>query len=427
MDAVKFYGNLIKNNIDKNNPSKSLNLIKTGLKFTSEKLKLSPVKAYPPSLQYLDKLCVDLLYDPIRCPENSCWVNLFAPSEIIHAFGIYPLFIEAFSSFLTGFKCEDFFIDKAEECGISNTLCSYHRGFLGAGSKNMLPKPRFAVTSSIACDGNINTFRYLSAKYDVPCYIIDIPYNYNEESISYVEQQLKEMIKMIEDVLGKKLDEDRLREIIQNENKTRTYMNTYLECLKDKYFPNTLTLEMYKLFATHVFMGRTETMKFYQMLAEDIKDYPDIERDKNVKRIFWVHLIPFYQKTLREYFNLSKKYQLLGIDINFDYMGYLDEKNPLESIAKKMLLNCYNGKFERKIDNVVNMVKYLNADAVIDFNHFGCKQSSGGSALLKETMQKNNIPYLSIDGDGVDRRATQDGQIRTRLEAFFEMINNGGN
>ncbi|MCS4454592.1 2-hydroxyacyl-CoA dehydratase family protein [Clostridium botulinum] len=32
----------------------------------------------------------------------------------------------------------------------------------------------------------------------------------------------------------------------------------------------------------------------------------------------------------------------------------------------------------------------------------------------------NNIPYLSIDGDGVDRRNSQDGQLRTRLEAFLK-------
>ncbi len=62
--------------------------------------------------------------------------------------------------------------------------------------------------------------------------------------------------------------------------------------------------------------------------------------------------------------------------------------------------------------------KDLNPDAVIQFCHWGCKQSSGGSILLKEKMQEMDIPMLILDGDGIDRRNSHDGQIKTRLEAF---------
>ena len=50
-------------------------------------------------------------------------------------------------------------------------------------------------------------------------------------------------------------------------------------------------------------------------------------------------------------------------------------------------------------------------------------QASGGSMLLKESMNKLNIPMLTLDGDAVDRRNSHDGQIKTRLEAFLELIN----
>ena len=36
------------------------------------------------------------------------------------------------------------------------------------------------------------------------------------------------------------------------------------------------------------------------------------------------------------------------------------------------------------------------------------------------------IPMLILDGDGMDRRNSHDGQIRTRLEAFLEMLDNLG-
>ena len=64
----------------------------------------------------------------------------------------------------------------------------------------------------------------------------------------------------------------------------------------------------------------------------------------------------------------------------------------------------------------------LHPDAVIYFCHWGCKQASGGSILLKEKMQEKQIPTLILDGDGIDKRNSHDGQIKTRLEAFLEML-----
>jgi benzoyl-CoA reductase/2-hydroxyglutaryl-CoA dehydratase subunit BcrC/BadD/HgdB len=69
------------------------------------------------------------------------------------------------------------------------------------------------------------------------------------------------------------------------------------------------------------------------------------------------------------------------------------------------------------------MVKELSPDAVINFCHWGCKQASGGNMLLKDSKNKLNIPMLTLDGDAVDRRNSHDGQIKTRLEAFLELIN----
>ena len=88
-----------------------------------------------------------------------------------------------------------------------------------------------------------------------------------------------------------------------------------------------------------------------------------------------------------------------------------------------MVKNLLNGPFEYKVNAIESMVKELNPDAVINFCHWGCKQASGGNMLLKDSMNKLNIPMLTLDGDAVDRRNSHDGQIKTRLEAFLELIN----
>ena len=48
--------------------------------------------------------------------------------------------------------------------------------------------PRFAITTSTACDGNINTFRCVSNIYDIDNFIIDVPYEYSKEAEMYVKR-----------------------------------------------------------------------------------------------------------------------------------------------------------------------------------------------------------------------------------------------
>ena len=51
---------------------------------------------------------------------------------------------------------------------------------------------------------------------------------------------------------------------------------------------------------------------------------------------------------------------------------------------------------------------------------------SGGVFRLREALREADIPLLVIDGDGMDRRNSHDGQIKTRLEAFLEVVNQKG-
>ena len=42
---------------------------------------------------------------------------------------------------------------------------------------------------------------------------------------------------------------------------------------------------------------------------------------------------------------------------------------------------------------------------------------------MKEKMRDLGVPMLILDGDAIDRRNCPDGQIKTRLEAFLELLN----
>lgn len=419
---VKKFGQIVGNNIEKH-PKRAQNLLKFGFAFAyaycSLQMKYFPDRYLLPHQIYSSLVCNRLIRYPLSNPETAAVVNLFFPCELLHATGIKPEFAEGFAGYLNGACCERFFIDYIENAGMPKTLCSYHKALLGAAFSEVLPKPKFVMFTTMVCDANIITFRALADFWKIPLFTVDIPSNNDEDAIKYVEEQLKQAVSFIEENTNQKFDYEKLTEVIRRENRSMKLYKEYLKELSAKYIPNNLTSEMYKLFFTHSFNGTAEAERYFEILLDDAKK---MKESNDRIRILWCHTVPFWQQSIREIFNNSNKYQLLCSDLNFDGIIELDESKPLRSLAVKLLNNHLKGSADRRAGKILQMAKYLNADGVVYFNHWGCKKTLGGAGITKKMLEESGIPVLVLDGDGCDRENINDGQMKTRLQAFLEIL-----
>ena len=422
MDIVEKYGGFIKGRIDRS-PGAANRLIRIGLGYESLRLGAAGSAQTPEALNLLNRMAIRSVAGALAHPEETIWVNLFAPVELLWGFGLRPLSIECFSSFMGGFRIEDYFLRRAEAIGMSDTLCSYHKCFLGAADAGILKPPLMSLTTTLACDGNANTFRYLEKRVGVKPSIIDVPYECTDESLRYVTGQLEGLIPRLESLCGRPFDEGALKAALERENEARALQEEALLLQAAKDYPATLTLQMFKLFATHILAGSEEALTYYRTLVTDMKRYPDT----GAVKVLWVHLMPYYQGTLKRYLGGSGGRRIIASDFDFDYGAgrRLDPGRPLEALAGKMLSNIFNGPYERKTEAALDAAMRLGADGVIHFCHWGCKQSAGGAAEMKRAFDAAKIPFLILDGDGIDRRNDAPEQIRTRVEAFFEMLAEG--
>ena len=74
--------------------------------------------------------------------------------------------------------------------------------------------------------------------------------------------------------------------------------------------------------------------------------------------------------------------------MGLDFADQLDENDPFRALALKTIRNLYNGSYAVKADAIGLLAQETDADAVIHFCHWGGKQASGGSILLKENMKE---------------------------------------
>ena len=418
---IQKFGQTVEDKIEAH-PRQARALLKAGYAYSGMQAKYFSDNRLLSHQKYASFTGNQTIRDALCNPENSAVINIFFPCELLYAMDIIPQFVEGLATYLKGAAAERGFIDAAEDAGIPKTYCSYHKTLLGAAFANVLSKPLLVLNTTHVCDANTMTFRSLADHWQALHYVIDVPNDYSMEAIDYIANQLRQMVKFITDNTGRKLDEAKLQEIIQCENRSLEMYRKYFNVLADKFIPNGLTAEMNKLFFTHILLGTPQAEQYFSQLLDDAGKAAACNGEI---RILWAHTLPFWQKSISSVFNFSDKYQLLCSDMNFDYLSGMDEYHPYESLACKMLQNSMCGSAQKRNNRLLEMATMLHADGVIYFNHWGCKQTMGGCLAAKEMLERADIPTLILDGDGCDSRNINDGQMHTKLQAFLEMLEAG--
>ena len=206
MDLIETFGAKV-GALSEAKPEKARNLLAAGFQANGLKNKLASKRASQSDkmlFQTVNKAMVNCLTKP----QGNVMVSLFTPCEMLHPLGLHPYSCEGFSSYLSGSKAEQLYLHQAEDIGIPASLCSYHKVFIGAAQMGLMPKPRFILSTSLACDANQLTFRYLSEFYGVPHFSIDVPFEPSPQAVQYVADQLREMGKFIARQTGQPIDEN---------------------------------------------------------------------------------------------------------------------------------------------------------------------------------------------------------------------------
>lgn len=403
-------------------PAAALRMLRAAYLLAGKQARYFSRRPLPAARKYLVDASAKNIAGPLRCPQNAAIVNNFLPCEILHAMGISPMFPEGLSCYLAGAASTRLFVDTAEKNGVPESFCSYHKAMIGFAEAGVLPRPALVLNTSLACDANHLSFRRLAGFYDIPHFLVDVPTRQNEDTVTYLADQLREMTRFIEAHTGRKMDPARLRETVARGQRTIEYYRTYLALRGERSMPDEMTSEMFAIFATHVLLGTPEAERFARMLAEEVKRLP---RRRGGKRILWMHTLPHWQQGLREILNLREDCEIVGCDMTFDMLSDMDPDTPYESMARRLLECSLTGDARRRIGLALQMARRLNADGVVYFCHWGCKQTLGASRLAKQTLEAAGFPTLILDGDGCDADNVSEGQMVTRMQAFLEQLEGG--
>lgn len=417
MDIVKTFGHYVEKAC-RSNPKSARTLLKLGWEAQNLKFRFLPNKKLNPAEQYLSCLMMNAMLAPLKHPEESAMVSIFTPCELVQEAGLSPYNVEGFSCYLAATRTEQYCLQATEECGLAETLCSYHKTFIGAAQNGLLPKPRCIVYTSLACDANLVTFQHLADYYQVPVFAIDVPYTPNDEGVEYVAGQLRDLSKFLEKQTGKKIREDSLEERVARGRRSQENYELYQALRSEKYIPTDLVSPMYCAMTNNILLGTKEVEHYVDLLLEDVQKAPPARG----KKIYWMHTVPYWSQAVKDALSLKESAQIVGCELAQMADLTHSSEDPYVAMAQRLVYSSVNGAINRRIDHGIRNARQAKADGVVWFNHWGCKHTLGGSRLAKKRFEEAGFPFLILDGDGCDRSHGGEGQTATRLGAFLELL-----
>jgi benzoyl-CoA reductase/2-hydroxyglutaryl-CoA dehydratase subunit BcrC/BadD/HgdB len=367
----------------------------------------------------------DLFLKAYEPGQKVIYTSIYAfPMEILNAFDVAPFDFEIAGALMSIANMGTPLMEQAEERGYSRDICSFHRAALGGHFKSFFPEPDLLLSTSFYCDGKGKANDILSHLAQKDSFLLDVPQSVSRQSIRYVETQLRQAAAKIGEAAGQKLDEDRLKEAVRNANRSRRLQLEIHELLKNR--PVAMSPQDLIGYSINgqLFWGSPAKVLLEEQLIKDLKSRLESKKKRPERhRLYWCAWIPVYRSNL---FEILKEHQV-SVAMCETYRVFwdeIDERKPFEGLALRCINNPFIGPTSRRMEGMENVVRDFAIDGALLFATPACRHSKSAHLLLKESFSRLGVPFLMLDMDISDPRGYMPEPIRTRLESFFEVMDN---
>lgn len=359
--------------------------------------------------------------------QKRIYSAVFIPKELMYVFNADVISFESLSSLVAVSDMRREIILNARSIIPSSTYCSYSQAVLGVFDGGFFPLPHVFIAPTILCEEAMTHMRYLSETYEIPIYYIDCPNDNSRDSLKYLADQFKELMYKLSDFFNIKINENNLSEIIKISNESRDWWIKTIESFK--HINNNTTHLILKLlpmgFQIISKFGLKENLEIIKNLYSDMQKI--IKNSKNEKiqskrvpRILLSNLLPYHSSAINKLLQ-NLDVNIVSSDLCLIHWEELDTNDPWIGMAKRFM---HHYLLEYRVELLNQAVKEWDIDGIIEFCNPGCRLLSGYSYLVKDFLNRMSVPYVAIECDFIDKENFSLEQIKTRIEAFIEILQN---
>ena len=357
--------------------------------------------------------------------------TVFFPAEIMYAMDILPMHTETTTWMIALFSGETAdLVTAGADLGLASEICTPHRGLAGAFAIGALPRPDVMLWSNLVCDNTAKSGELLMEINRCPGFFIDHPFHDSEEELRYLEGELKDMVLFLEEHSGRRMDWDRLGEVVAEMDRQIQLIRDINELRKAVPTPFHSQGFLQLLSVDYLFAGRPEATEYLETLRQELADMVAAGKGAVPQerfRLMSFFIPPMYLMGFLE--RVSQEYGAVSVTepfFTFWGEGRLDPGKPLESVARKSYMipemRMYGPLDERALGSVAACARDYKVDGAIYYADVGCRHTCATVKVFKDILNDMDVPVLTMDCDVVDPTVTSQEEFGEKLEQFFELL-----
>ncbi|MBI4288207.1 MAG: 2-hydroxyacyl-CoA dehydratase [Chloroflexi bacterium] len=359
--------------------------------------------------------------------------SVLVPAEIFYAMDMVPLHLEMTCMMMAIFlKEEDEFLARAKAFGLPPEVCSTHRCIAATYEEKWVPRPDAVVWTNQVCDNTAKSNEIVVNRSGAPGFYMDVPFRLGDASIRFVAGELEDLLHGLENVTGKKLDRDRLTEVLRLAQKSVDLLREIEVLRRATPCPASNTVGSQILNVGWLFMGQPEGVAYLETVRDELKERVAAGKGvvpKENFRLISLFIPPSHNWRILHWMErehgatvVAEPYCTHWGDIDWNF------SKPFETLAHRMYANPISREMqgpveEGLVEDSVNDAQKSKADGAIYWAHTGCRQTCATIRITKDTLRdRASIPTLVLDCDLTDPTFVSDEAVKEKLEGFFETL-----
>jgi benzoyl-CoA reductase/2-hydroxyglutaryl-CoA dehydratase subunit BcrC/BadD/HgdB len=379
------------------------------------------------------------------------------PQEVLLAMDIVPLFPEQYAAACAVKQAAAVYCKKAEVAGFTADICGFCRAGIGYATLYResegvppdapyggIPKPDIFMCRS-SCEPGYKWFQALHF-WNVPIFVYEDHLTPPPEAdfwderiasryINYYISQFKELVAFLEKAVSRKMDWDRLSQIVEYSMETRRLCYEINQLRKAIPSPMATEDHMASILPFRILTGTREALDFARRLYQEVKYRVEnkigvIPEEKY--RLMWEGTASWHGMEI--YNHLENLGAVCAIETDF-LPGVPFDTNlsdPLNILARREYWSrrqCPGGsklgdaRMGIPMELMLELVRDYHVDGVIMHSVKSCRVLTIGQLHVKKMLEKHlHIPVMVLEGDMADSRAYSEVETKNAISEFIETL-----
>lgn len=393
---------------------------------------------------------VDRYYADLKQAHDQnrllCWCVGPTPFEPLMAMDIAYLHGENYGAFAAARKGEVDMKEASEAAGYSPDVCSYARITNGclllaergipqdmARPDMIMPPPDF-IFGTNPCPTMTNWFDSLRRMWNVPYFIVDVPYVFHEsgyeDAVQHVQRQMEDFHTFLEDLTGRHFDYDRLRKIVGYVRQAADLRKDCMDLCKTVPSPMSVFDWFISLAPINILRGTQESVDYFARLREEVRErvasgVSSVPEERH--RLYWDQIAIWFKVGA-----LADKFARLDacvVAATYTHAMFYAEPElfnpdqPVRALAERVVSEYLSRSLDWRINTVLRYVEAYKIDGLVMHSPRTCRPMDIGQFdIIDAATRRYGIPGIILEADHTDPNYYSDAQVDNRLQAFIEAL-----